>query len=72
MLQEVYALLISRHLTPRWVKNELHVEVCGLPFMLADHPAGVAVLKRPKAQPDEDIFAYVCAEPAGAMAALGL
>jgi hypothetical protein len=43
MLQDVYERLLLSHLDPRWVADELHVDVHGRRFMLAAHPDGVAV-----------------------------
>jgi hypothetical protein len=68
MLQDVYELLLLRHLEPKWIGNELHVDVTNGAFALADHPEGVAIRRR---QADK-IMARVYPEPDEAIAALGL
>jgi hypothetical protein len=72
MLQEVFDLLLLRRLEPRWVGGELHVEVRGRAYALADYPGGVAIRKAETRTPDEPIFANVCEEPEEAITALGL
>jgi hypothetical protein len=68
MLQDIYELLLLRHLKPHWIGSELHVDVNDGAFALADHPGGVAI--RPR-QADM-IMARVYPEPDEAIAALGL
>ena len=66
MLQDVYARLLTHQLEPRWVGNELHVDVFGRRFMVGDHPNGVAVRTLTVTAP------VVFEEPEEAIAALGL
>jgi hypothetical protein len=68
MLQDVYELLLLRHLKPQWIGNELHVDVNDGAFALADHPGGVAI--RPRKA--DKILARVYPEPDEAITALGL
>jgi hypothetical protein len=41
MLQDIYERLLRRRLAPRWGGGEVHVDVHGRRFMLADRPGGV-------------------------------
>jgi hypothetical protein len=72
MLEDVYELLVLRRLAPRWVDGEVHVDVRGRAFAVADHPVGVAIVKRPTARPDAKVYANVCRAPDQAIAAMGL
>jgi hypothetical protein len=66
MLQDVYDRLLLHRLEPRWVGDELHVDVFGRRFMVADHPGGVAMRTLTVTAP------VVFEEPDEAIAALGL
>ena len=68
MLQDIYELLLLRHLEPKWVGNEVHVDVHDAAFALADHPGGVAIRQKRA----DWILARVYPEPDEAIAALGL
>lgn len=71
MLQDVYDELRMRRLEPRWVGDEVHVEVHGRAFAVADHPQGVSVRKQHTVSQAEAV-ADICARPEQAIAALGL
>jgi hypothetical protein len=43
MLQDVYERLLLRRLDPRWVGDELHVDVHGRRFMIRGRPDGLSV-----------------------------
>ena len=43
MLQDVFDRLLLRQLEPRWVDGEVHVQVLGRRFMIADRPGALAV-----------------------------
>ena len=66
MLQDVFARLLSHQLEPRWVGDELHVDVFGRRFVVGAHPSGVAVRTLAVTAP------VVFEEPDEAIAALGL
>ena len=66
MLQDVYDRLLLRRLDPRWVGREVHVDVHGRRFMLADRPGGVAVRTLATTAP------VTFEDPEDALAAMGL
>jgi hypothetical protein len=72
MLQEVFDLLLLRRLEPQWVGGELHVQIRGRAYALANYPGGVAIREADMKTPDESIFASVCEQPEEAISALGL
>jgi hypothetical protein len=65
MLQDVYEWLRLCRLEPRWVADEVHVDIFGRRFMVADHPGGVAVRTLAVTTP------VVFGNPDDAIAALG-
>jgi hypothetical protein len=71
MLQDVYDALRSRRLDPRWVEEEVHVEVRGRAFAVAGHPHGVTIRKRHVASPAESVV-DVCTDTDQLLSALGL
>jgi hypothetical protein len=68
MLQSVYDMLVLRRLAPRWVADEVYVEVRGRAFAIDEHPHGVAV----RDWRADKILAHVYPEPDEAIASLGL
>jgi hypothetical protein len=66
MLQDIYEQLIKRRLEPRWGGGEVHVNIDGRRFMLADRPGGVAVRTLAATAP------MIFDNPEDALAALGL
>jgi hypothetical protein len=66
MLQDVYDRLLLHRLEPRWVAHEVHVDVFGRRFMLADRPGGVSM--RTLAVTTQVAFD----DPEDALAAMGL
>jgi hypothetical protein len=71
MLQDVYDMLLSGRLEPRWVEREVHVEVRGRAFAVAGHPRGVTIRKQHAASSAETV-ADVCTDTAQLLSALGL
>jgi hypothetical protein len=71
MLQDVYNMLLSGRLGPRWVDGEVHVEIHGRSFAVAGDPHGVTIRKQHMASPAETI-ADVCANTGQVLSALGL
>jgi hypothetical protein len=43
MLQDIYDRLLFCRLEPRWVAHEVHVDVFGRRFMLAERPGGITM-----------------------------
>jgi hypothetical protein len=71
MLRDVYDMLWSGGLEPRWVDGEVHVEIRGRSFAVADSPRGVTIRKQHIASPAETI-ADVCGDRRQVLSALGL
>jgi hypothetical protein len=66
MMRDVYDRLLLRRLEPRWVGNEVHVDVHGRAFALTDYPGGVGVRTLTATAP------VVFRHPDDAIVALGL
>jgi hypothetical protein len=70
-LQDVYDMLLSGQLEPRWVEGEVHLEVRGRAFAVAGHSHGVTIRKQHAASPAETV-ADVCTDTDQLLSALGL
>jgi hypothetical protein len=66
MLQDIYERLLLHRLEPRWGGGEVHVNIDGRRFMLADRPGGVSVRSLSSTAP------MIFDNPEDALAALGL
>jgi hypothetical protein len=66
MLQDVYDRLLLRRLGPRWVGDEVHVDVFGRRFMIGDRPGGLAVRTLATSAP------VTFEDPEDVLAAMGL
>jgi hypothetical protein len=71
MLRDVYNMLWSGGLEPRWVDGEVHIEIHGRSFAVAASPHGVTIRKQHMASPAE-MIADICADMGQVRAALGL
>jgi hypothetical protein len=69
MREDVYELRVLRRPAPRSVDGEVHVDVRGRAFAVADHPVGAAILERPRSRPDDTVYANVCRAPDQAIGA---
>jgi hypothetical protein len=66
MLQDVYERLLFYRLDPRWIGDEIHVDVHGRRFMIRGRPDGLAVRTLATAAP------VTFDDPDDALAAMGL
>jgi hypothetical protein len=66
MLEALYERLFLSWLDPRWVDGEVHVDVSGRRFMLAERPTGISMRTLSTTHP------VIFDDPKDALAAMGL